>query len=211
MDDDWLEKSSLVKFAGFALGILIGGPIGPLVFKPAGLSVSAAATAGSFFGAILGYAATSGLIIMERRRRDRELQEAADAVRIEARMPESVTLKVEDQHITLEGEVEDYNEWVRTEQVISSLPGIKGITNRIRVKLAAGQMTASPDEIMSRIRDSLVRRAELDGRRIRVLVNNSRVVLEGTVQSPAEACEAENVAWNIPGVVEVENRLKIAA
>jgi len=79
------------------------------------------------------------------------------------------------------------------------------------VKSAAGQVTASADEIMSRIRDSLVRRAELHGRRIRVLVDNSRVVLEGTVQSPAEASEAENVAWNIPGVVEVENRLKIAA
>ena len=44
-----------------------------------------------------------------------------------------------------------------------------------------------------------------------MLLNNSRVVLEGTVQSPAEASEAENVAWNIPGVVEVENRLEIAA
>jgi len=211
MGDDWLEKSSLVKFAGFALGILIGGPIGPIMFTLAGLSIPVATTAGSFFGAILGFAATSGLILMERRRRDRELQRAADAVRTEARLPESVTLKIKDQHITLEGEVEDYNERVRSEQVISTLPGIKGITNRIRVKSAAGQVTASPDEIGSRIRDSLVRRAELDGRRIRVLVNNSRVILEGTVQSPAEASEAENVAWNVPGVVEVENRLKIAA
>ena len=154
MDEDWLEKSTLVKFAGFALGILIGGPIGPFVFTPVGLSIPVAATAGSFFGAILGYAVTSGLMFMERRRRDRELQRAADAVRIEGQLPESVTLKVENQHITLEGEVEDYNERLRSEQVISTLPGIKGITNRLRLKSAGEQVTASADEIMNRIRDS---------------------------------------------------------
>jgi osmotically-inducible protein OsmY len=56
-----------------------------------------------------------------------------------------------------------------------------------------------------------LRRAEEDSRRIHVLLNNSRVRLEGTVSSWAEASEAEHVAWNIPGVVEVENRLEIAA
>jgi osmotically-inducible protein OsmY len=211
MGDDRLQKSSLVKFAGLALGILIGGPIGPIVFTAAGLSVPAAATAGSFFGAILGYAVTSALVSMEARRRDRELQQAADAVRIEAGLPESVTIKVRDARITLEGEVEDQAQRHRAEQVMSTLPGFKGVTNRIRLRPAAGQVTASPNEITRRIKDSLVRRAELDGRGIRVLLNNSRVVLEGTVSSWVEASEAENVAWNIPGVVEVENRLEIAA
>ena len=53
--------------------------------------------------------------------------------------------------------------------------------------------------------------AERDGRGIRVLLNDSGVVLEGTVRSWAEASEAEDAAWTIPGVVEVVNRLNIAA
>lgn len=44
MIDDRLERSSLVKFAGLALGIVIGGLIGPIVFTPLGLSIPTAAT-----------------------------------------------------------------------------------------------------------------------------------------------------------------------
>ncbi len=43
------------------------------------------------------------------------------------------------------------------------------------------------------------------------MVNNPRVVLEGTGRSWSEASEAEQVVWNIPGVEEVEYRLEIAA
>ena len=91
------------------------------------------------------------------------------------------------------------------------MPGIKAVTNKMRVKPVAGRVTASPDEISSQIRESLLRRAEEESRRIHVVVNNSRVRLEGTVSSWAEASEAEQAAWNIPGVVDVENRLEIAA
>jgi osmotically-inducible protein OsmY len=211
MPDHLPEKSTLVKFAGLALGILIGGPIGPIVFTPVGLNVPTAATAGSFFGAILGYAVTAALVSMDRRRRDRELQHAADAVKAEAGLPDSITIRVKDGRITLEGQVDGYTQRQNAEQVMSKLPGVKGVTNRIRLRPAAGQVTASPDEIRKQIRDSFVRLAELDGRGIHVVINNSRLVLEGTVHSWAEASEAEEIAWNIPGVAEVENRLEIAA
>ncbi len=211
MPDDRLEKSTLVKFAGLALGIAIGGPIGPIVFTPLKLSIPAAATAGSFFGAIIGYAVTSALVSIERRRRDRELQQAAEAVRAEAGLPQSIRIKVKDGLITLEGEVDDQAQRHKAEQVMSALPGVKGVTNRIRLRSPAGQVTLSPDEIKKQIEDSLIRRAELDGQGIRVRLSNSRVVLEGTVHSWAEASEAEEAAWNIPGVIAVENRLDIAA
>ena len=211
MGDDRLEKSSVVKFVGLALGILIGGPIGPIVFTPAGLGVPAAATVGSFVGAILGYAASWALVSIERRRRDRELQRAADAVRTEAGIPRSVTIRVKDARITLEGEVADYEQRQNAERVMSTLPGVKGVTNKVLLRPASGKVTVSPDEIRRQIQDSLVKHAERDARGIRVLLNNSRVILEGAVDSWAEASEAEDVAWNIPGVVEVENRLKIAA
>jgi osmotically-inducible protein OsmY len=52
--------------------------------------------------------------------------------------------------------------------------------------------------------------AQKDGQGIRVVLDKSRVVFEGTVRSIAESAEAERAAWNIPGVIEVENRLKVA-
>ena len=44
MTDELLDRSTLSKFAALALGIMIGGPLGPLVFGVTGLSDPAAAT-----------------------------------------------------------------------------------------------------------------------------------------------------------------------
>jgi len=98
----------------------------------------------------------------------------------------------------------------RLRRSTATVPGINGVINKIRLK-ASGNVRATPDEIRRQIRDSLAKRAEREWNRIAVVVDNSRVILEGTVGSRGEASEAENAAWETPGVVEVENRLKIAA
>jgi hypothetical protein len=69
------------------------------------------------------YSATSQpLVALERRRRDRELENAANAVRREANLPETIRLVVRDAHLTLEGEVEDATTRRRAEQVLSTVP-----------------------------------------------------------------------------------------
>jgi osmotically-inducible protein OsmY len=208
---DRLESGAVVQFAGLMLGIVIGVMCGPIVFLALGWSIPVVTTAGAFLGAVLGYLAATGLLAVDRWRRDRELQRAVEAVRVEAGLPPSLKIKVKDAHVTLEGEVESYAERHSAERVIASVPGIKGITNRIRLRPARDKLSSSPEQIRRRIEENLVRMAERDGRGIRVLLNDSRVVLEGTVRSWAEASEAEDAAWTIPGVVEVVNRLNIAA
>ncbi len=59
--------------------------------------------------------------------------------------------------------------------------------------------------------DSFVQHAELDTHDIEVRVQECAIVLEGTVHSSTDASEAEELAWNIEGVEEVQNRLRIAA
>jgi osmotically-inducible protein OsmY len=210
MDENHLEKSWLVKAAGLVLGIVIGGPLGPIVFTPLGLNIPASATAGSFVGAILGYALTSALISMERWRRDRELRRAAEAVRAEAGLSQSITIHVKDGRITLGGEVADLSQRHKAEQVMPTLPGIKGVTNKIHLQPSSQSITVSPDEIRQQIEKSFVRRAELEGQGIRVMLTDSRLVLQGTVSSWVEASEAEEVAWHTPGVADVENRLQVS-
>jgi osmotically-inducible protein OsmY len=72
-------------------------------------------------------------------------------------------------------------------------------------------VSASPSDIRQQIAERLLRQAEFDASQIRVQLRDSRVVLEGTVHSSAEVSDAEDVAWTIPGIVEVENRLQVAA
>jgi osmotically-inducible protein OsmY len=64
--------------------------------------------------------------------------------------------------------------------------------------------------VRKQITDALVRSARLDARSITIRMEGSKVILEGAaVHSWAEKEEAENAAWAVPGVVEVENNLRI--
>ena len=41
-------------------------------------------------------------------------------------------------------------------------------------------------------------------------MDDSRVILEGRVRSWIEASEAEDVVWEIPGILAIDNRLENA-
>jgi osmotically-inducible protein OsmY len=57
----------------------------------------------------------------------------------------------------------------------------------------------------------LRRAAEIDASRITVEANGAEVILRGTVRSWAEREEAERAAWRAPGVVIVDNRIRVEA
>lgn len=211
MPDLRQDRATLAKFSGLALGIILGGVLGPIVFAPIGIGPPAGASVGCFAGALVGYLLVSLALLIAQYRQDAELGRAAEAVRAELGLPKTISIRIKDGRATLEGEVERYSERREAERAISTLPGIKQVINRIRVRPSAERVSTSADEVRKRISDHFVRLAELDGRRIRVQFRDSRIVLEGAVHSAVEASQAEDLAWSIPGVVEVENRLKVAA
>ena len=205
------DRATLARFSGLALGVMLGGVLGPIVFGPIGMGPPSAASVGCFAGALAGYFLVSFGLLIARHRQDAELGRAAEAVKAELGLPKTIGIKIKDGRAVLEGEVERYSERHDAERAISTLPGIKQVINRIRMRPSAERVSTSADDIRKRITDHFVRLAELDGRRIQVQLRDSRIVLEGTVHSVTEASQAEDLAWNIPGVVEVENRLKVAA
>jgi osmotically-inducible protein OsmY len=71
------------------------------------------------------------------------------------------------------------------------------------------EVAASPEEVKRAKEGAFMKSAESDAQGIHILVNDSRVVLEGKVRSWAEAPEAEEVAWALPGTQAVENRLEL--
>lgn len=211
MVDANFDRSALSMFAGLSLGIMIGGPLGPIVFGPLGLSIPAAATTGSFAGAVFGFLIVAAMVRAQRVRRERELRRAAEAVREEAHLPSTIQLRVDGGRVILDGVVANEAERRRAKEVFERIPGVMGVVNRIRMRTANGEFATAPGEIQKEIEDRLRRAAEEDARGIRVLLDRTRVVLEGRVRSWAEASAAEETAWGIPGITEVVNRLEIAA
>jgi len=140
------------------------------------------------------------------RRSDTDIAEAAlIALKARATPLEQIKVTVKGGWVTLEGEVEYYFQKQEAEQAISPLAGVKGVTNNIRVR----PRPADEGEIKKQIQDALVRNARLDAQNIAVRVEGTKVILEGPVRSWAEREEAENAAWAIPGVLAVENNLRI--
>ncbi|SRR5579883_535015 len=107
--------------------------------------------------------------------------------------------------VTLKGEVEWHYQKMDAERVVRRLLGVKGVTNLITVK-----PRVTPSELKQKIEQALVRSAETDAQRITVEVEESKVILKGTVRSWAERQEAERSAWLAPGVTSVENRITIS-
>jgi osmotically-inducible protein OsmY len=106
-------------------------------------------------------------------RPDPEIAREAVAA-INSRLPaawEHIKVVVNDGWVTLEGEVQWQYQRRAAER---GLPGVKGISNMIRIK-----PLAKPAEIGRRIEEAIKRNAQLDANRISVKANGSEVILKG--------------------------------
>jgi osmotically-inducible protein OsmY len=106
--------------------------------------------------------------------------------------------------VTLEGEVDRYDQAEEAEEVVRELIGVTGVTNLIIVK-----PTVAPENIKAQIEEALKRSAEIDAQRIAVETRDGKVILRGRVRSWAERAEAGRAAWRAPGVTRVENLIEV--
>lgn len=67
----------------------------------------------------------------------------------------------------------------------------------------------SPQEIKEKIRFVFSRHALVDSESIAVKATGRTVVLTGKVRSWTERKDAEDAAWSMSGVIEVENKLEV--
>lgn len=118
---------------------------------------------------------------------------------------ERIHSKVSDGWVSLEGDVDRWQQREDAGRCVERLNGVRGVTNRIEVK----SPPVDTAKMRMSIEGALTRRAQREARRISVSVDKGVVTLKGTVDSWAEKNAIESIASFSPGVVQLKNEIRI--
>ncbi|OOV13324.1 BON domain-containing protein [Flavobacterium sp. LM4] len=115
-----------------------------------------------------------------------------------------VKVKVEDGWVTLEGELTWNFQRQDAKTAISFLPGVKGVTNEIKIKSDIKDAIEKKD-----VEKALARSWSLNAKNITVTVNGTNVKLTGFVDSIYQKDQAEKIVWKTPGIWSIDNDLVV--
>jgi osmotically-inducible protein OsmY len=147
-------------------------------------------------------------LLRKDRREDAQIRGAAlRALEWNVAVPANrVAVDVEEGRVTLSGEVDWPYQARAASDVVLSLFGVLGVTNDLQVRAPTTEITG----LAGGIEQALIRNAQTDAGRIRVLVDDGAVSLSGEVSSWAERDAAVAAAYAAPGVRSVEDRLVVS-
>lgn len=144
-------------------------------------------------------------ILMDHKRSDADIAAAIqNALKWDVFTPSSVTAKVQNGEVTLEGQVKWNYERDAAERAVRYLTGVVSVYNAISLK-----PEVSPAQVKEKIQSALERQAATDTRSIHVDTAGGKVTLTGNASSWQSIEDASNAAWAAPGVTEVVDQLKI--
>jgi osmotically-inducible protein OsmY len=115
-----------------------------------------------------------------------------------------VKAKVEKAWVTLEGELAWKFQSDAAASAVKALLGVAGVSNNIKIKSQAEDVLEKAD-----IESALERNWSVSDQEIQVKVSGHKATLTGTVDSWYQKDEAGRIAWNAPGVWNVENELRV--
>jgi osmotically-inducible protein OsmY len=93
----------------------------------------------------------------------------------------------------------------RATRVLRFLTGVKTINNLLDL-----QEQPTPDDLNEQIRHTLDRRLSADTSRLQTSVEGNSVTVSGTVNSWTIRDQVEALILSLPGVVDVDNQLRVS-
>jgi osmotically-inducible protein OsmY len=145
-------------------------------------------------------------ILTEHRREDVEIRgDVLQALMLDALVPTTIDTMVKDGIVTLTGTAEWRYQRDEAEFVAANILGVIDIENDVDI------LSPRPDagEIHHSITQAIERDAALDADNIAVSSSHGRVTLTGSVRSWSEHDTAVAAAWSAPGVITVDDRLRV--
>ncbi|WP_022887439.1 BON domain-containing protein [Glaciibacter superstes] len=133
-------------------------------------------------------------------------KEVERALKGASNVPDTVKAEITDHAVVLTGQVNWDFQRRAAKRAVQYLRGVYSVESRIT-------LTARPSstDAEDRIKNALIRNAQLDAKTIDVSVSGNAVTLTGTVKSWAEKQQAGHAAWASPHVTDVENRIVVRA
>ena len=119
-----------------------------------------------------------------------------------------IAATVKDGIVTLTGFVRNYTEKYEAERVAKRVLGVKAVVNDLVVKLSSGSERLDR-EIAEDAVDALKRELPLSSRRIKAIVRDGWITLEGQVQWDFQRRMAESAVRKIRGTKGVVNLIKV--
>jgi osmotically-inducible protein OsmY len=144
-------------------------------------------------------------ILKEHKRSDSEIAVAVQhALQWDVFTPKSVSARIDDGAVTLEGSVTWNFERDAAEQAVRNLTGVVAVYNVISLKTHA-----STTDVKAKVEAALQRQATEDGKPITIDTSGGKVTLTGHASSWQSIEDAANAAWAAPGVTEVVDRVTL--
>ena len=116
----------------------------------------------------------------------------------------AVTVEVDNGWVTLNGHVQHHYQRMAAEHAVRGVKGIRGTTDKVQIN-----GDPMPTDVVDRINKALTRSALIDGANIEVSNSGHTIFLDGTTTTWTARVEAEDVAWDAPGVQEVVDRITV--
>jgi len=118
-----------------------------------------------------------------------------------------IAVKVNGSEVTLTGYARNFWEKCKAESVVRTVKGVAAVANDIVVKLPSGGPT--DPEIARAAVSALQTDLPYSAEKIRALVHEGHVSLEGTVEWHFQREKAENAVRRLPGVISIRNSIRI--
>lgn len=145
-------------------------------------------------------------LMADHKRSDTEIAEAMlTALKWDVYVPESVTARVQNGTVTLEGKVTGNYQRDAAERAVRYLTGVVAVNNFIHLK---PEVEAS--QVRERVEAALRRQAATDAKSIQIEASGGKVTLSGHASSLQSMEDASMAAWAAPGVTEVVDHIKMS-